>query len=94
MPPEEVFEEVLWRGGSFNRSAGLGGLRIVVPLAGARDVPVTTCRAWALPAVCTAFSLFSALLGDFIVTHVFNSVLPQRVPIDACRKRTGLIDTD
>ncbi|KAL0458648.1 UNVERIFIED_CONTAM: hypothetical protein Slati_0492000 [Sesamum latifolium] len=44
-PLEEVFEEVLWRGGSVSGSAGLGGPRTTVPLAGSRDVPGTTCRA-------------------------------------------------
>ncbi|KAL0431461.1 UNVERIFIED_CONTAM: hypothetical protein Sradi_0772100 [Sesamum radiatum] len=38
-----------------------------------------------LPAVSTAFSLFGALLGDFIITHVFNSVFPQTASIDAFR---------
>ncbi|KAL0405820.1 UNVERIFIED_CONTAM: hypothetical protein Slati_3895900 [Sesamum latifolium] len=39
------FEEVLWRGGSVSGSAGLGGPRTTVPLAGTRDVTDTTCRA-------------------------------------------------
>ncbi|KAL0454817.1 UNVERIFIED_CONTAM: hypothetical protein Slati_0820900, partial [Sesamum latifolium] len=38
-PLEEVFEEVLWRGDLVNGSAGLGGPRTTVPLAGTRDVP-------------------------------------------------------
>ncbi|KAL0433981.1 UNVERIFIED_CONTAM: hypothetical protein Slati_2732400 [Sesamum latifolium] len=82
-PLEEVFEEVLWRGGSINGSAGLGGPRTTVPLAGTRDVPGTTCRAWARPAIFTTFLLFNALLGNYIVAHVFNSVFPQTAPIDA-----------
>ncbi|KAL0361797.1 UNVERIFIED_CONTAM: hypothetical protein Sradi_3864200 [Sesamum radiatum] len=81
-PPEEVFEEVLRRGGSISVSAGLGGPGTVVPLARAKDVPGTTCRAWALPAISTAFSLIRALLGVFIVTHVSNSMFPQTVSID------------
>ncbi|KAL0462484.1 UNVERIFIED_CONTAM: hypothetical protein Slati_0136000 [Sesamum latifolium] len=44
-PLEEVFEEVLWRGGSVSGSAGLGGPRTTIPLAGTRDVLGTTCRA-------------------------------------------------
>ncbi|KAL0313522.1 UNVERIFIED_CONTAM: hypothetical protein Sradi_5751500 [Sesamum radiatum] len=44
-PPEEVFEEVLWRGGPVSGSAVLEGLGTIVPFAGARDVPGTTCRA-------------------------------------------------
>ncbi|KAL0448330.1 UNVERIFIED_CONTAM: hypothetical protein Slati_1389400 [Sesamum latifolium] len=43
-----LLEEVLWSGGSVSGSVGLGGPGTVVSLAGARDVPGTTCRAWAL----------------------------------------------
>ncbi|KAL0288705.1 UNVERIFIED_CONTAM: hypothetical protein Sradi_7091800 [Sesamum radiatum] len=44
-PLEEVFEEVPWRESSVSGGAGLGGPRTIVPLAGTRDVPGTTCRA-------------------------------------------------
>ncbi|KAL0437730.1 UNVERIFIED_CONTAM: hypothetical protein Sradi_0480900 [Sesamum radiatum] len=44
-PPEEVFEEVLWRGGPVIGSTGLGGSGTIDPLAGAMNVPGMTCRA-------------------------------------------------
>ncbi|KAL0445037.1 UNVERIFIED_CONTAM: hypothetical protein Slati_2226400 [Sesamum latifolium] len=34
-PPKEVYEEVLWRGDSVSRSAGVGGPRTIAPLEGA-----------------------------------------------------------
>ncbi|KAL0349748.1 UNVERIFIED_CONTAM: hypothetical protein Sradi_4124000 [Sesamum radiatum] len=45
-----------------------GGTGTGAPLAGARDVPDTTCRAWAPPTVSKAFCLFGALLGNFIAS--------------------------
>ncbi|KAL0395404.1 UNVERIFIED_CONTAM: hypothetical protein Slati_4506600 [Sesamum latifolium] len=77
-PLEDVFEEVLWRGGLVSGSVGLGGPRTVIPLTGVRDVRGTTCRS----------------LGDFIATQVFNSVFPQMEPLDALIKHMGPIDMD
>ncbi|KAL0345372.1 UNVERIFIED_CONTAM: hypothetical protein Sradi_4368500, partial [Sesamum radiatum] len=76
------------------QSAGLGGPETTVPLAGAKDVPGTTCRAWVLPVVSTVFSLSSALLGVFIVTLVFNSEFPEKVPTEECKKHTGPMNLD
>ncbi|KAL0444395.1 UNVERIFIED_CONTAM: hypothetical protein Slati_2162200 [Sesamum latifolium] len=52
--------------------------------AGVGGMPVTICRACALPEVSGAFCLFVVLPGSSIGTHVLNSKFPQTVPIDAC----------
>ncbi|KAL0375129.1 UNVERIFIED_CONTAM: hypothetical protein Sradi_3428600 [Sesamum radiatum] len=72
--PKEVSEEVLRRGGSVARSICLRGAGIGTPLVGAKDVPVTTRKAWVSPNASTTLCLFGALSGASIVTHVLNSV--------------------
>ncbi|KAL0378527.1 UNVERIFIED_CONTAM: hypothetical protein Sradi_3158200 [Sesamum radiatum] len=90
-PPEEVFDEVLWRGGPVNRS---GRSWDDSPTGWGQGCPWYDLQSLGSTAVSTALSLFSALLGDFIVIHVFNFLFPQTAPIDACEKCTGPMSLD
>ncbi|KAL0454989.1 UNVERIFIED_CONTAM: hypothetical protein Slati_0838100 [Sesamum latifolium] len=47
-----------------------------------------------LLAVSMNFFLFNAVLGDFIITHVFNSVFPQTAPFDAFGNTWVPVDLD
>ncbi|KAL0458450.1 UNVERIFIED_CONTAM: hypothetical protein Slati_0472200 [Sesamum latifolium] len=97
----EVSEEVLRRGGSATRPTTPGGGILAAeaagvdpPLAEVGGIPVTTCKAWVLPDVSTAFCLFAGLLGISMKTHVLNSVFPQTAAIDACDFSTGPMNLD
>ncbi|KAL0326138.1 UNVERIFIED_CONTAM: hypothetical protein Sradi_5183100 [Sesamum radiatum] len=77
----EVFEEVLWRGGSVVWLTTLGGGGVGTKVAGVDPpvmavggIPITTYRAWCCQRY--PFCLFAVLLRASIESHILNYVFP------------------